>query len=198
MVVLSVIGKTREKIHPIVPKIDGIINCNPRPAAKFFAQTARDKRPLVGVEIGVSKGFNAVATMKLVGFDKFYLVDPYEKYFDQGAYHDDGVRFYGPNERIAHKLLDNFSGASFVRETSVEAAKVVPGKVDWCYIDGNHSYEYVIADIEAWLPKIKKGGVLAGHDFYGNYPGVLRAVVEKFGWDGIKSGNTDWWIVKQE
>jgi predicted O-methyltransferase YrrM len=36
---------------------------------------------------------------------------------------------------------------------------------DWIYIDGNHSYEYVKADLESFLPKIKSGGYLTGDDY---------------------------------
>ena len=38
--------------------------------------------------------------------------------------------------------------------------------IDMIYIDGDHRYDYVINDIKLWLPKIKKGGIIAGHDYY--------------------------------
>lgn len=55
---------------------------------------------------------------------------------------------------------------------------------DLVFIDANHTYEYVKADVEAWLPKIKKGGTIAGHD-YGLEGGVKQAVDELFP-DAIK------------
>lgn len=51
---------------------------------------------------------------------------------------------------------------------------------DLVMIDGDHSYDGVIEDIDHWLPKIRAGGVLAGHDFGHQYPGVKRAVRERF------------------
>ena len=39
----------------------------------------------------------------------------------------------------------------------------------------------MLADIDAWLPKLKVNGVLAGHDFSSTYPGVIQAVEKKFG-----------------
>ena len=39
-----------------------------------------------------------------------------------------------------------------------------PDSLDFVFIDGDHSTEAVTADIEAWLPKLKPDGVLAGHD----------------------------------
>ncbi len=62
--------------------------------------------------------------------------------------------------------------------------------IDFCFIDANHSYESVARDIDAWRPKVKSGGILAGHD-YTDWPGygVMRAVNERFSrfeiWPGI-------------
>jgi hypothetical protein len=56
--------------------------------------------------------------------------------------------------------------------------------LDFVFIDASHEYEDVKADIIAWIPKIKPGGVLAGHDYYIDdfdyYPGVKQAVNEEF------------------
>ena len=56
--------------------------------------------------------------------------------------------------------------------------------LDFVFIDASHEYEDVKADIIAWLPKIKPGGILAGHDYYIDdfdyYPGVKQAVNEEF------------------
>lgn len=49
--------------------------------------------------------------------------------------------------------------------------------IDFVFIDGDHEYESVIKDIESWLPKIKKGGIISGHD-YDNPCGVKQAVTE--------------------
>jgi hypothetical protein len=46
------------------------------------------------------------------------------------------------------------------------------------FIDLNHSYESVKEDIALWLPKVKKGGYLAGDDYHENWPGVIQAVNE--------------------
>ena len=65
------------------------------------------------------------------------------------------------------------------------------------FIDADHSYEAVKADIEAWLPLVKVGGILCGHD-YGLYlPGVAKAVKEKFGNDVRVTGKTIWSVVVQ-
>lgn len=69
-----------------------------------------------------------------------------------------------------------------VRKTSLEAASdFEDGSLDFVFIDASHHYEDVAEDIRAWLPKVRTGGVLAGHDYYPGgeyYPGVRRAVDE--------------------
>lgn len=68
---------------------------------------------------------------------------------------------------------------------SKRAAKLFPpGGVDFCFIDGDHSYASVMDDLAAWWPKIKPGGSLAGHDYRQTAPwliDVTRAVHDFFG-----------------
>jgi|GEM_PF-2614821 len=67
---------------------------------------------------------------------------------------------------------------------SVRASRLFPdGGVDFCFIDGDHSYESVSADLRAWWPKIRPGGTLAGHDYRLPHPwlaGLTPAVHEFF------------------
>jgi predicted O-methyltransferase YrrM len=52
------------------------------------------------------------------------------------------------------------------RMPSEQAAKTVPdGSLDFIFIDGNHAKSYVLADLEAWVPKVRSGGICAGHDY---------------------------------
>ncbi len=68
-----------------------------------------------------------------------------------------------------------FGGDSFDRARDFE-----DNSIDFCFIDANHTYEYVSRDIAAYLPKMKKGGVIAGHDYNMSHPGVIQAVNEAF------------------
>ncbi len=66
-----------------------------------------------------------------------------------------------------------------LKMTSVEASELFEDKsIDFVFIDGDHNYEAIKKDIESWLPKIKTGGVMAGHDY--NAHTVYRAVNEAF------------------
>ena len=40
------------------------------------------------------------------------------------------------------------------------------GSLDFVYIDGHHGFKYVAEDIWEWHKKVKKGGIVAGHDYF--------------------------------
>lgn len=74
-------------------------------------------------------------------------------------------------------------GIHAVREAaSVEAARLYPdASLDFVFIDGDHEEASVAADVAAWLPKVKPGGLLAGDDYSAAWPGVAAAVDKIFG-----------------
>jgi hypothetical protein len=75
--------------------------------------------------------------------------------------------------------------------TSEFYAGVWPRKVDLVFIDAAHDYESVKADIKAWTPHVKPGGILCGHDYGVSFlPGVKEAV-DEINPDGVT--NTVWW-----
>lgn len=63
---------------------------------------------------------------------------------------------------------------------------------DIVYIDMSHDYESVKKDIQAWQPKVKKGGFLSGDDYHVTWPGVMKAVTEVFGGNRRIIGGTQW------
>lgn len=69
----------------------------------------------------------------------------------------------------------------FMKMTSVEASRHLPdNSVNFIMLDGDHGYEGIRADIDAWLPKMKRGhSVMSGDDY--TWPGVKKAVDETFG-----------------
>jgi len=77
-----------------------------------------------------------------------------------------------------------------LKGTSLEYAKWFKDSYfDLVYIDADHRYEAVCADIRAWLPKVKKGGTITGHDFYW---GVSKAVIEVLGKPDRIFSDTTW------
>lgn len=68
-----------------------------------------------------------------------------------------------------------------LRMTSLEAARTIAdNSIDMVFIDAGHDYKSCLEDIRAWLPKVHPRGILAGHDYQHQFPGVHRAVAESF------------------
>jgi len=73
-----------------------------------------------------------------------------------------------------------------MRMDSIKASEIIANEsLDLVFIDCQHEYEYVKKDIKAWLPKVKKGGIISGHDYnpkelyVPGFNGVGRAVNEE-------------------
>lgn len=78
----------------------------------------------------------------------------------------------------------DYNNILLVQKTSDDAAADFSNETyDFVYIDGIHTYEQVKTDIINYLPKIKKGGMIGGHDYVnsGHLVGVYKAVNEMFG-----------------
>jgi len=168
-----------------------------------FTLFLKGREGLVGAEIGSESGMNALSMLKTLDIKTLYLVDIYDTYADdryrefkgsgvlnskkegEGCYKSALFNLRGYEDKIVWVIGKSSEGASAINES-----------LDFVYIDANHRYEYVKEDIEAYYPKVKIGGVIGGHDFKDQEPGVIRAVFEKFG-DNIQSKDWDWWVVKR-
>lgn len=91
--------------------------------------------------------------------------------------------------------------ARIVRKPSVEAARdFEDGSLDFAFIDADHSYEGCKADIAAWWPKVRPGGVFGGHDYANaEFPGfgVTQAVNEFAKGMDLELGNNYCWFVRK-
>ena len=95
---------------------------------------------------------------------------------------------------IYSSFLENMRDRNFkhLKALSCEASLHFDNEsCDVVFIDMEHTYEAVKNDIELWLPKVKSGGYLAGHDYQTSWQGVMQAVDEKFG-NNVKIDNTCW------
>ena len=86
------------------------------------------------------------------------------------------------NEQDIYELfVENMGERKYkaIKATSKAAARKFKAEsLDVVFIDLTHTYEAVKEDIKLWLPKVKKGGYIAGDDYHENWKGVIQAVDE--------------------
>jgi hypothetical protein len=137
----------------------------------------------VGVEVGTEQGKFAEEICRDNPGVLLTCVDPYQAYdrYEQHQTQDKLDRFYGEAKaRLAPH------GVHIMRRPSVEAAALFEHEsLDFVFIDANHAYEYVRDDIAAWAPVVRRGGMVAGHDYKPEGQerkplpfGVIQAVTE--------------------
>jgi len=109
---------------------------------------------------------------------------------------DNWVRAWVIGKLPAYQKLIHQPKVKIVALDSVDASTLFEDEFfDFVYIDANHSYEMVKRDLEAWYPKVRKGGIFCGDDYY-NMPsgnrGVIDAVDEFAKNLGVELLTTDW------
>ena len=126
----------------------------------------------VGVEVGVRTGWFSKYMLDNTQM-KIYAVDPWE---DNTELSEAEKVFSECKQRLA----PYGDRAEMIKAYSPSAATPFTDEsIDFVYIDGLHDYESVKKDIEGWWPKIRRGGIISGHDFNrAKWPGVVRAVEE--------------------
>jgi len=123
-----------------------------------FPKFLFEKGCRVGVEVGVNEGEYGIKLCE-AGL-KVYGIDPYVAY-----------KAYKPAESyVSHyeQALKNLKGYDYtiIKKFSMDAlADFEDESLDFVYIDGNHSLPYITADIFGWEPKLRKGGIMSGHDY---------------------------------
>jgi len=103
-------------------------------------------------------------------------LDPSSPFYQQEIVDDNNwlYRTFLNNTKSVNNIINP------VRSTSLEASAFYRDRsLDFVFIDAAHDYENVIADLEHWYPKVKKGGFIGGHDYPG-FSGVVQAVNEFF------------------
>lgn len=126
----------------------------------------------IGVEIGTHIGEFAEQILNtwngtLICVDPWKIYPEYKEQY-QFLWGRENGNFF----EQASKRLEKFKHrCQLIRLTSGSAVSLIPTKLDFVYIDGNHSYRYVKQDLELWYPKLESKGIIAGHDFF--MPGAI-------------------------
>lgn len=152
-------------------------------------------KDLVGAEIGVKYGGNALCMLKYLDIKRLYLVDHYSSYVEKGVCYD-----YGYCYDVAVRRLKKYKDVvCFVLKDLRDAVDDIKDSLDFVWYDAHGDYDMVMFFLEHYYPLVKLGGVIGGKRFNSNWFDFCRAVidfVDKNGFvlHGCNSG--DWWIVK--
>jgi hypothetical protein len=169
-----------------------------------FGELLESRGYTIAVEVGVQEGkFSDIVLSKWSG--TLYMVDRWchaEGYKDISNVSDDQ---HSACMAAAFEVSVRHGGRGYLlKETSAEAAeRFDDAAVDAVYLDADHSKAGVLADLKLWMPKVRPGGVIAGHDYLdGDLPegdfGVRSAVLEFFGREPEMVTGEQWpsWLIE--
>jgi len=153
-------------------------------------------------EVGVWKSTNVKRLLRGYGFhiSEFWGIDTFEAGIPSSSRRENrqNAEFWEGRYLHACRLMRYFPQLHIVKTTSLKASQLFEEEYfDLVFIDAGHQYQSVVEDINAWLPLVKKEGVLSGHDYGArHYPGVKEAVDEIFG-DKVTVIDTVWFVTKR-
>lgn len=161
-----------------------IPNCSRDDLPQFFVEMGYK----VGAEIGVYKGEFSEKFAK-AGL-KLYAIDPWRVYKDYN--HPRGQQRLDFQYEHTKRVLAPYPNCEVIRKTSMEAVEDFEDEsLDFVYIDANHEFRYIAEDLAEWTKKVKKGGIVSGHDYFYTKRGtradhwhvayVLNAYIATFG-----------------
>lgn len=166
------------------------INWTRKELATFFHLCAFK----IGAEIGIERAVYSRCLLEQNPDLFLYMIDPWMNYA--------GYRDHVSREKFEEMYVESVQQVKpfshqIIRQTSVQASTLITnGSLDFVYIDGNHDFLNVTQDLHYWTPKVKTGGVIAGHDFTrrkGNYINHVKDVIQAWTYShGIKP----WFVCK--
>jgi len=143
-----------------------------------------------GAELGVLKGDTFLHLLRTCPHLRLIGVDTWAPDYSQEDRRAEGGRTYADHPlegyykaiRAALAAEGLADRAMLKRTTTQSAARSIKNSsLDFVFIDADHTYEGVAADIDGWQRKVRPGGMILGHDYNPrDFPGVVQAVNERF------------------
>lgn len=117
-----------------------------------------------GAEIGVLYGTYSETLCQNLPDTKIYSIDQWVHYPVYKNFRK--AEMYEPIYQKAIKRLSQYSNNIIIRKSSIEALnEFEDNSLDFVFIDADHRFQYVVNDIAGWSKKVRKGGIISGHDF---------------------------------
>ncbi len=168
---------------------------------------------LVGVEIGVYEGDNSEVMFSKLPMSKLYLIDPYQSTKKSNETQITPKELQDVKRRARKRSQAYYPPGKYIwiHKHSCYAVHEVEDNVDFVYMDGDHSYEGTLGDLTMYYPKVRKGGVIGGHDFWKkSVVDAVREFKERHGlylyyfnmrgqtsYAEVNLDHMDWWFVKE-
>ena len=150
-----------------------------------------------GVEIGVLEGVFSEILCKEMPDTTIFSVDPWLFY----PMHKNArkQRDYDKIYPRAVQRLSVYPNNKIIKKWSVDASKDFEDEsLDFIFIDGDHEFQAITNDIACWIKKIKKGGIISGHDYGRSYDGQFGNVKDVvLAWTFSKKVNL-WFVLETE
>ena len=139
----------------------------------------KGKSGLTAVEIGSYAGESTNLILSTGIFDKIYCIDAWKNGYDVTDYASDTTE---TAEEVFDRGIGNDKRVVKIKGFSYDVVdQIKDNSIDFLYVDGCHTYEAVKKDLEMYACKVKKNGVIAGHDYTKKFSGLCDAVDEFLG-----------------
>jgi len=158
----------QEKMFTVVARFEEMEERCFRSSYKKMLELFKDRVEIIAAEVGVYEGINAKFMLLGCNKLKLYLVDDWSNivvYTGGPRQSPETMQVIQGIAKFNLRTCCSDDRVTFTGKNSADSAKDFPdGFFDYVYIDGDHLYESVKLDLQLWYPKVKKGGVLGGHD----------------------------------
>ena len=136
-----------------------------------FGVLLESENKKVGLEVGVQSGvYSEIILNNWINCEKYILLDPWihQEHYDDFANVDQNRQnaLFDETKNRLKKFEDRGTTLEYIRDFSENGRKLIPDdSLDFIYIDARHDYKAMDEDLNWFWPKLKKGGIFAGHDF---------------------------------
>ena len=130
-------------------------------------------------EIGSYMGESTFIFASQLLFKEIHCIDPFE---GPEEFNTMSNRTWGEVKREFWTNTRHWDNITLHQNYSYNTDHIFPDEhFDVIYIDGDHSYDSVIRDLNLYMPKLKHGGIICGHDYSHVHPETVKAINDYFG-----------------
>jgi len=144
---------------------------------RVLARALNDLGVQSGIEIGTCKGESALEWCQAIPGLRLTCVDPYVPY-NANARQESLDQWH---QEAQQRIRESGHKIDLWRTNSRDAvSRFEDASVDFLYIDGDHAFDVVMMDLLQYAPKVRRGGVIALHDYFRSRDGGVMEAVDAY------------------